>query len=425
MLAGLVQLGQFFRAISPSVIHGMLAGIGVLIFASQFHIMVDDRPRGSGIANVLSIPEALLKAFTFREGTTHHIAAAIGLLTIVTLLAWTSLKPVSLRMVPGTLVAVVVASISAALLGLRMNYVDVPGNLLESVSIPTMEQIFRVLTNQELAFAAIALAFIASAETLLCASAVDQMHSGPRADFNRELFAQGVGNMICGGLGALPMTGVIVRSTANTEAGAQTRLSAIFHGVWLLALVAAAPGILRTIPTAALAAILVYTGYKLINPSKIRKLAKFGRGEVIVYSATLIGIVTIDLLTGVIIGFALALLKLLYTVSQLKVYVIHQPDRVDIHLEGAATFIGLPKLAKALEALPPGPERHIHFHNLNYIDHACLDLIISFKTQQEKVGSKVIVELDQLESRYWRPTRGTSPIPASSTTVTVQSAKSS
>jgi MFS superfamily sulfate permease-like transporter len=216
------------------------------------------------------------------------------------------------------------------------------------------------------------------------------------------------------------MTGVIVRSTANTEAGAQTRASAIFHGIWLLALVAAAPGILRTIPTASLAAILVYTGYKLVNPAKLRKLAKFGAGEVVIYLATLLGIVTIDLLTGVLIGFALALLKLLYTVSHLKVDVIEGHGRVDIHLEGAATFIGLPKLAKALETLPPGPERHIHFHNLNYIDHACLDLIIAFKSQQEKLGSKVFVELDQLESRYWRPARGTSQIPASST-LTVES----
>jgi MFS superfamily sulfate permease-like transporter len=352
---------------------------------------------------VLSIPEALSKAFTVQEGTTHHIAAGVGLLTIVVLIGWNALKNTRLKMIPGALVAVVIASIAAALLDLRMNYIDVPENLLASVSPIGLETLRRVVVEPDLLFAALALAFIASAETLLCVSAVDRLHTGPRANYNRELSAQGVGNLLCGALGALPMTGVIVRSSANVEAGAQTRLSAICHGLWLLALVAAAPGILRTIPTASLAAILVYTGYKLFNPSKLKYLARFGRGEVVIYLATLIGIVVVDLLTGVVLGFALASLKLLYSVSHLKIQVTHHQDRVDIDLQGAATFIALPKLADALEKLPPGPERHIHFHHLSYIDHACLELITNFKHQQEQLGSPVFVELDQLESRYHRP----------------------
>ena len=400
LAAGAARLGQWFRAISPAVIHGMLAGIGVLIFASQFHVMVDDRPRGSGIANLLSIPEALMKAFAPAQGATHQVAAGIGLLTIVSLVLWTGLKPSRLKMVPGALVAVVLATIAAAAAGLQLKYVAVPENLLESIAVPSTDAVLRVLSSQDLLLAALALAFIASAETLLCASAVDQMHTGPRASYDRELAAQGAGNLICGALGALPMTGVIVRSSANVEAGAQTRMSAVLHGVWLLALVAAFPALLRVIPTAALAAILVYTGYKLVSPGKIRMLAKFGRGEVAIYFATMLGIVTIDLLSGVLIGFGLALIKLLYTVSHLRVDVVHSPERIDIHLEGAATFIRLPKLARALESLPVGPERHIHFEHLTYIDHACLDLIASFRTQQEKLGNRVVLEYDELEGRY-------------------------
>ena len=399
LIAGLARLGQWFRAISPAVIHGMLAGIGVLIFASQFHIMVDDKPRGSGIANLLSIPEALMKAFSPAQGATHQIAAGIGLLTIVCLVAWTTFKPSRFRMVPGPLVAVVISTAAAAVLSLQLKYVTVPENLAESITFPTAETLMRVFSQQDLLLAAAALAFIASAETLLCASAVDQMHTGPRANYDRELASQGVGNLICGALGALPMTGVIVRSSANVDAGAKTRMSAVMHGVWLLALVAAFPVLLRAIPTASLAAVLVYTGYKLVSPAKVRTLAKFGTGEVLIYLATLVGIVTIDLLSGVVLGFALALLKLLYTVSHLKIDIVHGPGRVDLHLNGAATFIGLPKLAKALESLPPGPERHVHVEHLSYIDHACIDLIANYKNQQEKLGHRVVVELDELESR--------------------------
>jgi MFS superfamily sulfate permease-like transporter len=177
-------------------------------------------------------------------------------------------------------------------------------------------------------------------------------------------------------------------------------MSAVLHGVWLLALVVAFPGLLRSIPTAALAAVLVYTGYKLVSSGKIRTLAKFGRSEVAIYFATMVGIVTIDLLSGVLIGFALAVVKLLYTVSHLRVDVVRGPGRVDIHLEGAATFIALPKLARALECLPPGVERHIHIEHLSHIDHACLDLIAAFRNQQEKLGHRVVVELDELEGRY-------------------------
>ena len=409
LMAGAVRLGQWFRAISPAVIHGMLAGIGVLIFASQFHIMIDDKPRGSGIANLLSIPEALMKAFDTANGASHPIAAGIGLLTILSLALWNTFRPGRFKMIPGPLVAVLVATAAAAGFSLQLNYVDVPESLGASAMLPAMETVMRVFTSQELLAAALALAFIASAETLLCASAVDQMHSGPRANYDRELFAQGAGNLICGALGALPMTGVIVRSTANVEAGAHSRLSAVLHGVWLLAFVVAFPSVLSRIPTAALAAILVYTGYKLMSPAKVRTLAKFGRSEVLVYFGTLTGIVVIDLLTGVLIGFGLALLKLLYTVSHLKIDVVHSGDRYDIHLEGAATFISLPKLAKALESLPPGPERHIHFEKLHHIDHACLDLIGHFKKQQEMIGSTVIVELDELESRYHAAMRERAP----------------
>lgn len=407
LVAGLLKLGQWFRAISPSVIHGMLGGIGVLIFSSQFHVMVDDSPRGNGLENLISIPEALYKGVFPLDGSYHHLAAAIGLVTIVTLLLWNKFKPEALKMAPAALVAVIVASVAAGYMGLPIKRVEVPTNLLEATNTPALADMSMLLQGEYLLMAFV-FAFVASAETLLCAAAVDQMHNGPRTNYDRELAAQGVGNLICGGLGALPMTGVIVRSGANVQAGGTSRASAILHGFWLLSTVAALPWLLNHIPTASLAAILVYTGYKLVNISTIKKIAGYGRAEVAIYFATLIGIVVTDLLTGVLLGVALALGKLVYTFSHLKVDVNKDEgsNRVDMVLHGAATFLGIPRLAAALEAVPRGAETHVHIEKLDYIDHACLEMLSSWDKQHSSNGGSLKVEWQELVNRYHRAVPG-------------------
>lgn len=251
VLAGVLRLGQWFRAVSPAVIHGMLAGIGVLIFASQFHVMVDDAPRGSGLTNIAALPEAVWKGVMPVDGSNHHRAAAIGLITIGVIVAWKMLAPKKLQVLPATLLAVAIGTVATAMLGWTIKLVNVPDSIMSSITLPTVEAL-KGLTDLHLLGAAVGVAFVASAETLLCATAVDKMHNGPRTQYDRELAAQGVGNMICGALGALPMTGVIVRSAANVEAGAKTRTSAILHGAWLLLFVALLPMVLRMIPTASL-----------------------------------------------------------------------------------------------------------------------------------------------------------------------------
>jgi MFS superfamily sulfate permease-like transporter len=259
------------------------------------------------------------------------------------------------------------------------------------------------------------LCFIASAETLLCATAVDRMHQGERTKYNQELFAQGVGNSICGLLGALPMTGVIVRSTANVQAGGKTRASAILHGAWILGLVALAPFILNKIPTTALAAILVYTGFKLLSPKAVRELKPYGWAEVGIYFATIVGIVTTNLLVGVLIGLGLALLKLLYTFSHLAVRMHTEPatNETTVLLDGAATFVRLPKLAAALESIPAGTKVRLDVDRLSYIDHACLDLIANWRKQHIARDGQAEVPLADLQQRYHerdQPTLVTAPL---------------
>jgi len=552
LLAGLLGYGRWFRAVSPAVIHGMLAGIGVLILSSQFHVMVDDAPKGNGIQNLVSIPKAIQKGLPMPElGTVeersarrdllqqfgalheqqvqlrelaaeripatlpatppdtdhtdvdhtdadhhqslllpeksqleplavkqkdlsdqlallveqlesrgvaeivrdpiglkeatslaleqmsialddlqqgyvervrasqadiqlslekllgelknHDWAAKVGLLTILVLVLWKVLSPQQLKLVPAPLIAVVVATVAASLLKLPVLYVEVPDNLWSEIHFPSLA-VLQTVSWKVVLQAGVVLAVVASAETLLCATAVDQMQSDTRTNYNRELAAQGLGNIVCGLLGALPMTGVIVRSSANVEAGGKTRLATILHGMWLLVFVSLLAFMLRMIPTAALAAMLVYIGYKLVNFKAIRELRKYGWGEVAIYAATVGTIVSTDLLTGVLTGIGLSAVKLLYTFSHLVVNLeVDQANRKAVlSLEGAATFVRLPVLAEELERVPGDVELHVDFEHLDYIDHSCLDLLINWDKQHEATGGTLVIDWDTLHASYHR-----------------------
>ncbi|MBX2860605.1 MAG: SulP family inorganic anion transporter [Vampirovibrio sp.] len=396
ILMGIFSLGQWFRAVSPAVIQGMLAGIGVLIFSSQFHVMVDDTPKGNGLENLLSIPQAIMKGLVPVEGSTHHIAAGIGLLTIVVIIGW-SWIPGKLKMIPAPLVAVIAALVVAAILGLPINYVEIPSNLAESVRLVNPSQ-FSMLAEPSVWITILSVAFIASAETLLTATAVEQMTEKSKTDYNKEVLAQGVGNALAGVLGALPITGVIVRSSANVQAGAETRMSAIFHGIWMLIFVMVIPFVLENIPVASLAAILVYTGYKLVNVHAIRRLATFGKAEVAIYVATVMGIVLTNLLEGVVIGLGLALIKWIYSHSQLDIEPVSKPEEnVEyIHFRGSASFVNLPKIASALDAVPIGKTVYIHTQELHVVDQAVIELFESFEKRYKLSEGTVNVEWSQL-----------------------------
>ena len=294
-----------------------------------------------------------------------------------------------------------VATGAAAFFSLPVLYVEIPENLLNDVHYLT-PTLLRDAPWLALVQSGLLIAAIASAETLLCATAVDQMHQGPRAKYDRELFAQGMGNAVCGLLGALPMTGVIVRSSANVNAGGATRWSAFMHGAWLLLFVVFLASFLRLVPTAALAAILVFTGFKLVNFRVIKELRKYGWSEVAVYAATVAMIVATDLLTGVIVGIALAAGKLLLVFSRLKAEldVDSNANTAVLRLAGAATFVRLPLLAAELERAPRGVELHVDFERLNLIDHACLDLLMSWAKQHRATGGSLVIDWESLRGRF-------------------------
>ncbi|MFO0901691.1 MAG: SulP family inorganic anion transporter [Pirellulales bacterium] len=525
LAAGLARLGQWFRAVSPAVIKGMLAGIGFLILAGQFHVMLDAKPPGSGAVNLQRIPDALWHSLSLprldsgpvrraqvaalqtsrgllqqqatlrqrlREAKTAdqyqalaeqqqtladrianwsqsladcvvdqesldaareaaalslgvaqslratevgdeavksstdsvalqmdqasenlaraqaplrhpELAFALGLLTIGVIVVWTEFAPRRLKVVPPALVAVIVTATVASLLALPVFYVEVPSSLWSDVHWPTLGALQSAPWKLVLQYGVLT-AIVASAETLLCAAAVDQIQTGPRTNYDRELAAQGVGNLLCGLVNALPMTGVIVRSSANVQAGGKTRLSTILHGVWLLVFVSGMAALLRQIPTSCLAAILVYTGYKLIDVRAIRELRDFGWGEVAIYATTIAVIVFDDLLTGVIVGLLLSALKLLHTFAFLECHItpVDDEQKSVLRLRGAATFIRLPVLASELDRIPGGIELHVDFSELDYIDHACLELLMNWGARHQATGGRLVIDWESLQERYRR-----------------------
>ncbi len=403
-LAGALKLGRWFRAISPAVVHGMLAGIGVLIVAGQFQVLVDARPMPHGLANLEALPGALFGvdwgayASLSNEALGRDEAAfAVGLATIAGMLGWERIRPAALRLVPGALVGVLAGTGLAASLGLAVKRVDVPASLAGSLAVPALGD-FGVLLSPAVLLSAFALAFIASAETLLSAAAVDRMHDGPRTRYDKELAAQGVGNLICGFLGALPMTGVIVRSSANVQAGAESRASTILHGVWILALVGVAPFVLEQVPMAALAGVLVVTGVRLVGLKHVEHLFRaHGALPALIWAGTFACVVGFDLLTGVVVGLALSTLELLPHLGNLRGLGLRAASsgdaagRTDVSLAGKATFLTLPTLSRALDATPDEGTVNLRVGELRHADHTSIELIREWMQRKARTGARVVL----------------------------------
>lgn len=399
--AGCLRLGQWFRAVSPAVVNGMLSGIGLLILASQLHVMLDVPPKGNGLANVLGVPQAIWSVIVGGV-TSAHAAALLGIVTLAVVVLWEKQKRGVAKLLPGALAAVVVASAAAFHLQLPLKMVQVPDSIFAAINPPDIFRIPALLSNWQIWAQGIAIGLVTSAQTLLTSIAVDRMQHHSRTKYDQELLAQGAGNIACGLVGALPVAGVIVRSTANIDSGARTRLSTILHGLWLLLLVSLAPHVLELIPMAALSALLVHTGYKLLNPKVAKELyLTGGKSELAIYLATVVAIVCTDLLKGVLFGLGLSMAKLVWVFSHLE---IRRDDSVQgktvLSLQGAATFVSLPKLAKALESVPHDTELHIKLDALTYIDHACLDLLMNWERDYKSCGGTLVLDWQSVEAKF-------------------------
>jgi MFS superfamily sulfate permease-like transporter len=398
IVAGLCKVGVWFRMCSPAVVAGMLSGIGVLIVASQLHVLIDAVPKARGLENFAALPGAVIDAVQGEAGSL--VALGVGVATIAIMLGWEKLRPAKLRFVPGALLAVISVTAVVQVMDLAVKKVDVPSNLMSAIAMPTWTSMAGLL-EPSLLIAALTFAFIASAETLLSAAAVDRMHDGVRTKYDRELTAQGVGNVLCGLLGALPMTGVIVRSAANVQAGSATRMATIMHGAWILVFALLLPWLMRMTPVACLAGILVFTGVKMVNFKQVKALAQFGKGTAWIYVGTTVAIVATDLLAGVLVGFALSLFRLALHSSRLKVGLENhdEPGMALLRLEGSATFLRVPSVARTLERVPPNTRLQLVVDRLHHVDQACLELLREWGRNASARGCELVVDWHQLNQR--------------------------
>ncbi|MCI3271693.1 SulP family inorganic anion transporter [Streptomyces sp. 7R015] len=385
ILMGVLKLGRWFRAISVSVVEGMLAGIGLVLIAGQLYSMADAKAPASGLDKIAQLPGALFDAF----GKTDALASlGLGAGTIAVLVLWKR-TPKQLRTVPGPLAAVALATLTALLFSLPVATVEVKG-LLSSVQPPPLGA-FADLASVGLLGTIVAFTLIASAESLFSAAAVDRLHDGPRTEYDRELVAQGAGNALCGVLGALPMTAVIVRSAANVQAGARTKASRVMHGVWLLLFAALLPGVLAYIPIPALAGVLVYSGAKLIPVRGIVSLWREHRGEALILVVTAVSIVAVSMFEGVLIGLALAVAKTAWEASHIRLEVIDKgAGPVQAYLAGNATFLRLPKILDSLEALPQDRPVELDLSGLHHLDHACRTALENWAERHSAVGTEPV-----------------------------------
>lgn len=373
LLTGLAQLalgalgfGRFFRAITVAVVQGMLAGIGLVLVLGQLHTMAGVRQPGSGFDKIGQLPHLAARIAASPGALTSF---AVGSATIAVLVLWKRL-PARVQLVPAPLAGVALATAAAAASGLSAPRVEVRG-LLSAVQPPGTAD-FAALTELTALGTVLAFTLIASAESLFSAAAVDRLHDGPRTHYDKELMAQGVGNTLCGALGVLPLTAVVVRSAANVQAGARTRLSRTLHGLWLVLFAALLPAAIGAIPLAALAGVLVHAGCKLIPVKDIRRLWRENRGEAVVLIATAAAITATSMFEGVLLGLLLSVIKCAWETSPLHLDVDEAPDgRLTVVLTGCATFLRLPRMLDTLEAVPHDRPVDLDLSGLRHLDHAC------------------------------------------------------
>lgn len=374
ILFGLTKAGRAALAISPMVVHAMLAGIGITIALQQIHVLMAGESHSSALHNILMLPAHLSSA--------DLPNMAIGFLVIGILVAW-RYAPAAVRVIPGPLVAIVAATLVSLALSLNVPRVELNGSLIDALQLPSLPD------GRWGAFVAgvLTVALIASVESLLTAVAVDRMQPRTRSNLDRELVGQGAANMVSGAIGGLPITGVIVRSSANVSAGARTRASSMLHGVWVLVFALPFAGLVQKIPMAALAGLLVVIGVQLVKLNHIETARR--NGEIAIYAVTVVGVVFVNLLAGVAAGLALSILMTLWRVAHAKIEVAALDDgRWRVSIAGSCTFVSLPRLHRVLDLVPAGAPVTLAM-SVNYIDHASQEFIDGWQRRHEASGGSV------------------------------------
>lgn len=388
ILLGFLKMGIIGDYVPNSVIKGMLAAIGLILIINQFpHLLGDDshfetdegigRSEGNIFANFFN---------AFGHITTT--ALIIGAICLAFHFVWEKIiagRKGFIRLVPAPLLIVFIGvginamyGSGSALQGEHLVNIPVAASTSEFFSFfshPDWAQ----FSNPQVWITGLTIALVASLESLLSIEAVDDLDPYQRVTpTNRELKAQGLGNMVSGLIGGLPITSVIVRSSANVNAGARTKMSAIYHGLLLLAAVAFFPAIMNLIPKAALAAILIYTGYKLAKPSLFITYYKKGMDQFLPFVITIVAILATDLLKGVLIGIGVGLFFVIRSNFRSAVFIVHDNNKYLFRLRKDVSFLNKPIIKNRLEKVPDNSYVLIDASRADFIDKDIVETIEDF-----------------------------------------------
>ncbi len=405
---GALKAGAIAYFFPTSVIKGMLAAIGLILIRKQlphaFGLDIEDFDTQFNIVNTIAIFKELVIDKHYEVGAT-----VISVISILILILWEKTKLKSISWLPSALVVVVVGTVLNILYkGIMPDWYligatyDAAGNVLDNghlVSLPLslvergiggfFEEItfpdWSVLGNPTVYTLAITIGLVASVETLLSVEAADKLDPYKRqTPLNRELLAQGVANVLAGLLGGLPITAVIVRSSANVNAGGRTRLSAFFHGVFLFLSVIFIAGVLNLIPLGCLAAILLLIGYKLSHPKLYRSMYRNGMNQFLPFLVTVIAVLATDLLIGIAIGTTVGIAFTIRANFRASIITKREGDHTMITFKKDVSFLNKAILSKALGEIPSGTKVSIDGSGVAFIDHDIQEILSEFQIRAKE-----------------------------------------
>ncbi|WP_028799147.1 SulP family inorganic anion transporter [Streptomyces sp. 142MFCol3.1] len=390
VLAGVAQLGlgclrvaRTALAVSPAIVHGMLAGIGVTIAVAQLHIVLGGTPQSSVLDNVRALPDQLAHV--------HLAAVTMSALTLALLFTWPRIPGQAgklLRTIPTALVAVAGATVAATLAGLTLPKVDLPSWSSHALAGLPEGPVLGI------AAAVLTTTLVCSVQSLLGAVAVDKLIAGRpaqqtrvgRSDLNRELLGQGAANIASGALGGLPVAGVAVRSSANVNAGAVSRNSTMLHGVFVVIAALLMVPILELIPLASLAALVMAVGIQMVSLNHIRAVTR--HREVLVYAVTTLGVVLLGVLEGVALGVSVAVGVALHRLTRTRITHEEKGDVHHVRVRGQLTFLAVPRLSRALHLIPQGAHTVVELDG-SFMDHAAYESLQDWQNSHVARGGTV------------------------------------
>lgn len=396
VLMGLLKLPRFTDFFPLSVVHGMLAAVGIIIMSKQIHLAVGIAPSELQGKNPLELIEMVPHSIMHME---YHIAI-IGLVGLMIMFGWRFLSFSFLKKIPPAFVALILAILLGRFLHLFEPAYDDFKPLINPGDFSLGYRLdFRGLSRDLLPvfFKYVAmLAVVGSLESLLTVKAFDLLDPYHRkSDLSRDVKGVGVGNVVAGILGGLPMISEVARSSANVNNGAKTRWANFFHGIFLLILVSLLAPVIKMVPVAVLAAMLIFVGFRLASPAEFRHIYHIGKEQLVIFVVTIVATICVDLLVGLACGILTKMaVQFMYGVKPAEIFDSKIEVKVDkeiyfINIKRAAVFTNYLSLKNQLEKIPQGKVVQIDFSDAPYVDHTVMENVTRFKSDYEQTGGQM------------------------------------